>query len=208
MYRSLGILLAITLLLAGCTQPMQEDNGIEYRYTFEDSAESWTGEFSDYPADFTPEHMELVFDRRPLPAEVQQQGHGLYLAGRNLSDDLFMYLRRRITGLQPATRYRVDFTLHIASNAPTGCAGIGGAPGESVFLKVGASPVEPQPVVSDGQYRLNIDKGNQSSGGQHAVVIGNIANGAEECTGTPYRMITRTSGDQSFTISSNDNGAL
>jgi len=59
---------------------MQEDKEIEYRYTFEDDAESWTGEFTDYPADFTPEHMELVFDRRPLPDQVREEGNGLYLA--------------------------------------------------------------------------------------------------------------------------------
>lgn len=68
---------------------------------------------------------------------------------------------------------------------PSGCAGVGGAPGESVFLKAGASPAEPLallgPPSSDPRVSpnlgMNVDKSNQSQGGIAASVTGNIANG-------------------------------
>ena len=52
----------------------------------------------------------------------------------------------------------------------------GGAPGESVWIKAGASAVEPVPVLKGSILRMNIDIGNQSAGGEHAVVLGDIAN--------------------------------
>jgi hypothetical protein len=77
----------------------------------------------------------------------------------------------------PGTEYRFRFVLEFASNAPLGAFGIGGAPGESVFLKAGASPIEPVPVAVDGFLLMNVNKGNQSQGGPAASTAGNIANG-------------------------------
>jgi hypothetical protein len=64
----------------------------------------------------------------------------------------------------------------LASQYPTGGGGIGGSPGDSVFLKAGASAIEPARIIdSAGWYRMNIDKGNQASGVTDAVILGTIA---------------------------------
>ncbi len=77
-----------------------------------------------------------------------------------------MYYKSRLTGLMPNTLYRAGFVLGLATNAPRGCTGVGGAPGESVYLKAGVSAVEPVAILAgDGHLRMNIDKGNQSNGG-------------------------------------------
>jgi hypothetical protein len=100
---------------------------------------------------------------------------GIRISGINRSDDLFMYIKRKITGLLPDTEYKMDFEVDLASNAPTNAIGIGGPPGEAVVLKVGASPKEPLNVRDALQhYRLNIDKGNQSVGGADMAVIGHV----------------------------------
>ena len=54
--------------------------------------------------------------------------------------------------------------------------GIGGSPGGSVFVKAGASTAEPV-ALEDGRgyLRMNIDKGNQSGGGESMAVLGNVA---------------------------------
>ncbi len=39
--------------------------------------------------------------------------------------------------------YKIQIDIELASNVPTHAVGIGGAPGESVYLKAGASPIEP-----------------------------------------------------------------
>lgn len=43
-------------------------------------------------------------------------------------------------GLVAEAAYEVSYVVRFASNAPSGCAGVGGAPGESVWKKVGAKP--------------------------------------------------------------------
>ena len=66
--------------------------------------------------------------------------------------------------------------MEIATDVPAGCFGVGGGPGESVWVKAGATAVEPL-AVRDGTYlRMNIDIGNQSAGGSQGVVLGNVAN--------------------------------
>ena len=72
--------------------------------------------------------------------------------------------------------YLARFNVEIATNVPSGCIGVGGAPGESVWVKAGATTVEPVAIDQGGQLRMNIDKGNQSNGGANAVVLGNVAN--------------------------------
>jgi uncharacterized protein (TIGR03437 family) len=55
--------------------------------------------------------------------------------------------------------------------------GIGGAPGESVWLKAGADNQEPVAALQGNDIRLSADKGNQSSGGSDAVIVSDVANG-------------------------------
>jgi len=122
--------------------------------------------------------MDLVAEYQPLPSPLDQTRSGLLIAGTNHSDDLFMFWKRRVSGLQPARAYAVEFSVVFATNVPKGVGGIGGSPDSSVFLKVGAASVEPisMPVEAAGrlEYRLNIDKGNQAQGGKDAVVIGTV----------------------------------
>jgi hypothetical protein len=74
-----------------------------------------------------------------LARELEQRGYLLY--GRNVSDDLFMYIRRQLNaddGIVPSQAYRLSYRVTLLSDGPTGCMGIGGAPGEGVVLKLGA----------------------------------------------------------------------
>jgi hypothetical protein len=144
-------------------------------FDFSESAQGFTGGFADLPANFGAALYQLVADHRALPANLGS-GKGLYISGTNRSDDLWMFWKKKLTGLKPNTAYEVVVDLEMASNEPAGQVGIGGAPGESVFVKAGASTVEPVAVPdSQGWLRWNIDKGNQSNGGKAATVLGNIA---------------------------------
>lgn len=155
----------------------------------------WAGDFADYPVS-EAEDMGLVVERRPLPSSVEREGEAFFIAGTNTSDDLFMFLARPLEGLERASRYAVDFRVTFASDAPSDCAGIGGAPGEAVTMKAGAVDVAPVPIVEERPepasdfWRMNVDKGNQSDGGSVTTVLGDVANGSPECTGTPYRLKT------------------
>jgi hypothetical protein len=51
--------------------------------------------------------------------------------------------------LNPNTNYTVTFDIELASNAPDGSIGIGGSPANSVFLKAGATLIEPLAIAND-----------------------------------------------------------
>ena len=153
----------------------------------------WKAGVADLPKDGGAEYA-LAWGRRTLPAGLGP-GKGFMLQGHNRSDDLFLFVSRRLgtaDGIRPGASYRLSFTITLASDAPSGGVGIGGAPGESVFLKAGGAGVEPKRVLDrEGWWRLDVDKGNQSVGGTAATVAGDIANGREPEGEVPYVSIVR-----------------
>jgi hypothetical protein len=164
---------------------------VQVSYDFRDGALGWQAGFAEYILALEQNAL-LRAEVRELPPELGVSGTGFYLQSMNRSDDTFMFLKRRLgtaDGIVPWQRYRLNFTIHLASNAPSGCAGIGGSPGGSVFLKAGATSIEPLSISA----RMNVDKGNQAIGGPAASVAGNIANGLP-CDGgqVPYASIKRT----------------
>ena len=174
---------ASLLLLAACaaindTAPSDE---LSLEYDFSDSAHGWTGDFTDVPVDYDEDLYQLRFEHADRPDEVGE-GKALMLSGQNASDDLFMYVKKGLTpadGIQPDTLYRITFEVEFATDAPAGAVGIGGPPGEAVWVKVGAAPVEPVPVAEPDMgtvyYLLNVDKGRQNDDGEHAIRIGDVA---------------------------------
>lgn len=177
---------------------------------FDLSNPNWVAGFADYPADQTAE-FELGSDWTPIPAPLDTR-YGLYLSGTNRSDDLIMYATSRVGDLEPNTRYTLIFTVEIASKTAAGCVGIGGAPGESVYVKAGASAVQPTSVVrNDGAgdyYRINLDVGSQSQGGTDAVVLGDIATLQTSCEDTVYTLKILENTTSPFNVFTNEEGAL
>lgn len=161
--------------------------------------------FADLPADHDQSIYELDHGHRPLPDGLE--GSGLYVQGHNRSDDLFMFLKRRVEGLQPGAVYEVEASVDLATNVPAGSVGIGGSPGESVFVKAGASSGEPATVEDRiGHLRMNIDKGNQSRGGAAMVVIGNVAH--PDLTGREYRIKTLNNDGRPLTVETDGEGGV
>jgi hypothetical protein len=152
--------------------------------TFESGADGFAADFADYPvedtvADPTLYDLESGLADMPLAGGGQR---GFRLAGTNRSDDLWMALVRRVDGLTPQATYAVAIEVDVASNVGSGCVGVGGAPGESLFIKAGASgDAVTEGVGDDGRNRvwLKPDKGNQSQVGADSVSLGNIATGLE-----------------------------
>ena len=182
--RAFTILVVACVSSASCTST-QEGAKAEFSFSFRRDAEGWTAGFADLPAGFDPSIYELDSGHRRLPDGLE--GNGLYIQGHNRSDDLFMFFKRQVGGLKAAAAYTVVLSLDLATNVPTGSFGIGGSPGESVFVKAGASTAEPlAPEDDNGYFRMNIDKGNQANGGRSMVVLGHVAHPA--VTGEEYRL--------------------
>ena len=157
--------------------------------------------------------MELGGGIRPLPSELGIDGTGYYLEGMNHSDDLFIFLEKRLDradGVVAGITYRVTYNIVFASNAPSDAFGIGGPPGEAVFLKAGATPTEPEVYLDEAinYYRMTVDKGEGNSGsGPAASETGNIANGLEWSETVPYVSIERHHVHE-FTVTAGTGGEL
>jgi hypothetical protein len=175
--------LVAALCLAGCqssTEPGKPPGDVVF--DFSTSHQGWIAGFADYRAG-EEAFMELDSGHRAVPAPVGPGRLGHYLAGNNHTDDLFMFIKGRVSGLAAGRTYRVGFTVEIATDVPADCGGVGGSPGQSVFLKAGAAGVEPLAVAdATGFLQMNVDKGVQANPGAAALVLGTIE-GTRPCAG-------------------------
>ncbi|MXZ94462.1 MAG: hypothetical protein F4Y99_00855 [Acidimicrobiaceae bacterium] len=177
---------------------------VEFDFSFETNADGWVVDFADLPEDYDQSIYELDGGHRALPDGLD--GAGIYVQGHNRSDDLFMYLKRRVDGLTPAASYTVSATVDLATNAALASVGIGGSPGSSVFVKAGASTTEPEAAPDRiGHLRLNIDKGNQSRGGSQMAVLGTV--GHPDIVGDEFRLKTLDSMDSPVVVEADDSGS-
>ncbi len=194
-----GALLAACLASASCTSTREADEQeaveAEFSFSFEGGAEGWTAGFADLPVDFDPSIYELDSGHRPLPNGLE--GYGLYIQGHNRSADLFMFFKRQVGGLKPGAEYSAVLSLELATNVAAGLVGIGGSPGESVFVKAGASTVEP--VTPE-------DESGQSNGGESMVVVGNVAHPA--VTGEEYRVKSLDNAGRPVSVTADAEGRL
>lgn len=204
-----GIIVLMGLLFS-CSPGDQEVAVFSMTYDFTAkeltaSNQGWLGDFADYPEGDSIEY-ELLFKHDTIPSgtSVKSTKYGLLISGNNQSDDLFMFIKTKVTGLRPNATYEILFNVKVASDAPTGAVGIGGAPGENVYLKVGASVIEPRKELQDGMYRMNIDKGNQAEQGADMMNIGHVGVSA---TTTKFTVITRNNdSSNSFILTTDPSG--
>lgn len=190
-----------------------DDGPLEFAFDFADGDEGWAADVADYSIG-QEETIDFQSGVEALPEEIDDGRTGFRLRGHNVSDDLAMFLRRELgpdDGIEAGADYKISYQLTFASDAPTGCAGIGGAPGESVFLKAGAANAMPEPVEEDDFVALNVDKGNQSQGGPAASVLGHIANGinCEEAIENDYPYVSlERDHDHEARVTADDEGRL
>lgn len=171
---SLGAAAAIGMsILAGTAAAKETTAGLTFDFNQNDGG--FTPIFSDYPNEQgVEEFYELRSGHEEVP--IAEAGKGLFLSGNNHSDDLFMGYYKDLSGLVPETEYQFTVRFQLATNVENDMIGIGGAPGESVFVKCGVASKEPENSLDSlNHFCLNIDKGSQSTSGSDMIVVGNLA---------------------------------
>ncbi len=179
-------------------------SGLPYQSSFQRDTDGWVAGITDYgtgQADIMA--FKSAYKSLPIPLDTTRKS--IMLESMNRSDDAFMFLKKKVTGLAPNTDYKLVFNIELASQYPDNSIGIGGSPGGSVYLKVGASSIEPVSQLTDGFYSLNVDKGAQNDDGKDAIRVGNIGTG-DDTEG--YKLITRSNADSPFTAKTNAQGEL
>ena len=173
----------------------EEEFGETRSFAFERGAQGFSVLFADKPPG-EEQFYELDFAHEALPAPLQAR-RGLRLSGNNHSDDLAMLIKAPLAGLRAGGLYRVELEVELASDVPAGCAGVGGSPGEGLYMKLGATTQEPLALPSNapgdgGWLRLNIDYGQQSTGGATVPVVGILSNShsCDDGTEAPWELKT------------------
>jgi hypothetical protein len=204
-------MLVMAVLLQACGgsdggRSLPEPPGtVERLFDFGQGAAGWISGSADYSTLTAP--TDVISEVRSLPNPLT--GSGYFQSGTNRSDDLLLYIKSPVGGLQPGVTYQLSARLEFLTDVPSGCLGVGGSPGESVFLVLAATTAEPLTLMSEGDIRLNIDRGNQATGGSSGVVLGTMGNTVLDCDerrweskelSTPLSMPLSVQADKSGTI--------
>ncbi|MGO4548417.1 stalk domain-containing protein [Paenibacillus sp. 2TAB23] len=178
-----------------------------FPFNFDQGEDGWKGDFADLPVDYDPAIYELKYARELLPTAGNKTNYGLKLNGMNRSDDLFMYVTKKLEGLKPNTTYEASLSFKLYTDQSGGMMGVGGAPGEAVRIKAGFVSKEPARLqVDEGghlYYKVNVDKGNQSTEGTDMKIVGNMVQPNSDLTGfQPVAM------EYSAVLKTNEKGEL
>jgi hypothetical protein len=180
-------------------------NLFSYSYDFSQSDHGWQHGFSDYPARVDD---SVFFELKYAYTEKPGGDKALMISGHNYNDDLFMYLKKKVEGLRQNSDYILTMDVQLASDAPEGFSDADGSPGEGVYLKVGATGTEPESIIENSNYIMNIDKGNGMENGENMVYVGNIA---KPSSASGYTLISRSNAsvmDPPLHVRSNSRGEL
>jgi hypothetical protein len=196
-------------LPAGCDLSGTDESEILFEYDFRSNETTWESFFTDYNVGWE-EDMELTSDYRPLPEPLDTTDNAHYISAVNHSDDVKMLFRNQVEGLLPNTIYQVGFSVHFATSVPSGCAGIGGAPGEAVRVLADASDIRPEPVTGgtdNDYYLLNIQHIDDDPAGWYdGVLIGDIANSRACEDGYEYEIKEINTGPDHSTVTTDESG--
>jgi hypothetical protein len=208
-FRTIFAVACASLLTIACQSDNNNTRDISLPITFDfnDSDQAFVSIFSDYPVgEETFYELEAAHQDMPVPFEGNK---GWKLSGNNHSDDLFMAIKAPIDNLESSRLYSVNLEVEFLSNAPQNCFGIGGAPGESVYIKLAASDLEPNNLTEDDMYRINIDKGNQSQSGTQGQTVGDINNGIDCGVESAFSYAGKTLKNETpIDVMSNENGEI
>ncbi len=199
------VVVASLFVTAKAAQAQTTPGTVSKSFDFRNGALGWQAGFADYPPESDKGGFyQLKSEIRSLPPELNVNGTGLFIQGNDHSDDLFMFLKRRLDsadGIVAGQTYQITFTIVFASNASGQCIGPG-SPGQSVHLGAGGSPAEPLALLTTTpayqnnfpHARMNVDKEQLNPGGIAMSVVGNIDNGLPCNLGQPssYVSLQRT----------------
>jgi hypothetical protein len=208
---SSGLALTLLAVMAGCgggtSGGASETKTTTQAFDFNLGMLGWTSDVSDLPANYNPapDGFDISYSVAPLPSPLDTSQKALRLTSFNQSDDLWQFLKRRVTGLKANTRYNVRFDVEIASDAPQDSVGIGGSPGGSVFVKAGAAAQEPKVEVQGGARVFTLDKGNQAQEGTQSLNLGTVGISGEEFD---YQLKRLNNGTRLFPVRTDSEGNL
>jgi hypothetical protein len=170
-------LAATAILATGCISTGDTHTIQTLNFDFNVVREGWVAGAADY-AESQAAAVGAFGAVQLLPAPLVTTQNALYLRGTNVGGDLFLFQKRRFTGLGSLVTYTVSMQVEFATSYQAGCTT---GPGTLTYLKAGLSDVEPL-TATDGQgvVRMLVDKGAGAAAGDF-LQLGDIRNTLSGC---------------------------
>jgi len=195
------------LLLGGCKGNLEDQVDLLTAFDFESGDQLWKGGISDYPVGYEDSIYFLMSTEKVNNSSFLDESSGLNISGENPHGDLFYYFNRKVDGLIPNKKYKLDFEFLIYAQLLEKPETLSS---EELYLKVGAVNYKPELLKvlwrNSLEYQaLNIDKGEfNSEGGQDMINIGSI----KKFTSEIPEVVSGNTFDLNFELESNDAGEI
>lgn len=168
--------------------------------TFQRDAEDWTGDVALFK-NGQQDTIAFNIKQGKIPGSTDSTSRGLSVSGKNIGDNLFLFIKKKITGLDPALTYKVAYQINIGTSYPDTV----GSAGRLIFIKAGASPNEPVKELKNNYYNVSIDLGSLSQSGAEMMYLGTAGNGLDSVA---YRSIVRTNANLAVEVKPNAAGEI
>tara|TARA_R110002124_G_scaffold271631_1_gene440548 strand:- start:17 stop:724 length:708 start_codon:yes stop_codon:yes gene_type:complete len=204
MLRKVLYILVISGLLGACQKDPKLVAITTVDSEFQTGIDNWTPGLAGYTAqtDSATVDWQVSYSRLRPPLDTTR--YGLKMQSTNDDTDLFMFVTKKVAGLEPLTNYYIQFDIALSTNVFKDSLDLLGKPGQSVFLKVGAFPNEPAYVLVNGVATLNVDKGVVSKSGSDLISLGEVNNQEIRKIFT----LVHYNNPDTYTVRTNSNGEL
>jgi hypothetical protein len=99
-----------------CNDPVEElPTGTVFLSDFSTGPQGWSPFFTDLPVNAELSY-NLRIDLGALPASTGIAGNGLVISGQNKGQELYIFLKKEVSGLQPNRLYNIRFRVDLATN--------------------------------------------------------------------------------------------
>jgi hypothetical protein len=199
----IGLLIfpGIAFLLSGCLNSDETTNPLLVSNTvFAEDAEGWEAQFSEYEPGLE-DSLKLSFTHDKFMAtESIGEVTAVVQSGFATNSDLFMYIKRQISGFKPNTVYSVVFNLELYAQLNEDFSGDLEDNNNGSFLKASVYAEEPDTVIVDDSNNpgmkivlTNFEKGDDKVTGPNMALIGKLE--YTSVNETPLLLIGTTEGD-------------
>ncbi|AFK03168.1 lipoprotein [Emticicia oligotrophica DSM 17448] len=195
--------IALASVLTLACDKAEVSNQVSVFSSFENGFEGWIVDLAEYNTSMDSSSIEFKYGVEKIPSDSTKKG--LRVQSHNRSDDMFMYAKKKISGLNSQKTYEVFFNIELGTYFHANSVGIGGSPGSSVYVKAGASSKEPNKYLEGDFYKFNLDKGNQAEGGKELITIGDASNGLSE---PGFKVVNRNNTGKLVTVKPNEKGEI
>lgn len=196
-----GVGYALTVSLTACNDKDNFDADTIVESAFEQTTEDWTGEVALYKKGNVS--LSFIAERDTLPSPLDKTKYGFKLEATNTEDSLFLFVKKKVSGLNPNRTYVVYYTVDLVTTYPDTL----NSAGKLGTLKAGASAAEPKVILNETTqyYGVSIRKGSPLVEGSEMTILGNLSNTA---TTGGFKMISLNNSIKPVAVTPNAQGEL